>query len=457
MHDLVVRNGLVVTAAGARRADVGVDGGRIAAVGRGLAGDHTLDATGCYVIPGAVDIHVHLQMALGGRVSSDSFADGTVAAACGGTTMVIDFVDPQPGESLIAAYAKRRREADGQVAVDYGLHMTIPAWHAAQAEMLAEIPRVLAAGCLSFKLYQAYPRVMLDDVALLRVLQAVGRAGGIVVLHSETGPVLDELRRQALDAGARAPIWHAKTRPARLEATAVHRAAELAYLAGCPLHIFHVGCAEVVAEVASAAARGMDITAETCPQYLLLDAQTHLGGALGELFICAPPLRSPADQEALWGALGRSEPEDVLGIISTDHCPWSAAEKAQPDFSQVPGGVPSIEARVALVHHFGVNAGRLSPARWVEVCCTGPARRMGLARKGQIAVGYDADLVIFDPTVAVTITPECLHETAGWTPYDGLTVTGWPRTVLLRGQTIVEDGTPVMRNAGRFVPRAWGE
>lgn len=455
MHELVVRNGQVVTAGGVRRADVGINDGRVAQIGRDLVGDQELNARGCLVIPGGVDIHVHLQMALDGRVSSDNFADGTVAAACGGTTTVIDFVDPQPGESLLEAYAKRRNEADGQVAVDYGLHMTIPAWHAAQEETPAEILRARAAGCLSFKLYQAYPRMMLDDVALFRVMQAVARAGGIVVLHSETGPVLDELRSQAQAMGARDAIWHAITRPARLEATAVHRAAELAYLAGCPLHVFHVGCRAAAAEVAAAAQRGVDITAETCPQYLLLTAETHLAGEAGNLYICAPPLRSVADQDALWAELSHQDEAGAQWLVSTDHCPWTAAEKAQADFSLVPGGLPSVEARMALLHHFGVNQGRLSLTRWVEVCCSLPARRMGLARKGQIAVGYDADLVIFDPTAPMTIAPDQLHETAGWTPYAGMRVMGRPRTVLLRGEIIVADGAPVRREAGRFVPRAW--
>jgi dihydropyrimidinase len=257
--DLVIRGGEVVTLDGLQRVDVGVASEEIAAIGSGLAGRREIDATGCYVIPGGVDPHVHLQLVLGGRVSSDSFASGTVAAACGGTTTVIDFADPLPGQTLQQALTARRAEADGEVAVDYGLHMTIPTWHAANEDALAEIGAMVAAGCYSFKLYQAYPRMMLDDVALLRVCQAVAAAGGRVVLHSETGPLLDELRAQALAAGHIAPIWHERTRPARLEATAIHRAAEIAHLAGCPLHIFHVGCAEGVAEIQAAQERGVDI------------------------------------------------------------------------------------------------------------------------------------------------------------------------------------------------------
>lgn len=449
MVDIVIGGGTVITPAGPLVADVAIADGKIAALGLGLDAPQRIDATGCYVIPGAVDPHVHLQLALGGRVSSDSFLAGTIAAACGGTTTVVDFADPLPGQTLLAGLAARRAEADGQVAVDYGLHMTLPATHAGDPGALAQVADAVAAGCATFKLYQAYPRMMLEDVPLLRALQAIGAAGGRAVLHAETGPVLDALRADALAAGHTAPIWHAYTRPARLEATAIHRAAELAHLAGCPLHIFHVGCAEAAAEIAAATRRGVNISGETCPQYLLLDAETHLGGAAGELYVCAPPLRTPVDQGALWDALA----DGTLGMVSTDHCPWTRAEKQQPDFTLIPGGVPGIEARLALLFHAGVNGGYLSLARWVEVCCAAPAAWMGLPTKGQLLPGYDADVVIFDPQRAKTLSPETLHETAGWTPYDGLEVVGWPRTVLLRGEVIVRDEVYMGETMGRFVPR----
>ena len=451
VYDWVIAGGEIVTASGNLRTDVGIRGETIAAVAPDLVGIRTLDATGCLVIPGGVDPHVHLQLALGGRVSSDSFADGTLAAVFGGTTTVIDFVDPQPEQSLLDALASRRREADGRVAVDYGLHMTIPTWHAHDAPALGEIPAALGEGCATFKLYQAYPRMMLDDVALLRVLQAVAAAGGRVVLHSETGPVLDLLREQALLAGHSAPIWHATTRPARLEATAIHRAAELAQLASCPLYIFHIGCGEGVDEVARASARGVRIWGETCPQYLFLNADEHLGGPDGAIYVCAPPLRGKRDQVALWSALAN----DDLAVVSTDHCPWTRTEKTQPDFTQVPGGVPSIEARLALVYQ-GVRRGLISAARWVDVCCTAPARLMGLRAKGALAPGYDADVVIFDPARRWVISPETLHETAGWTPYGGMKVTGRTRSVLVRGQPVVVDEAFTGDFRGRFVPRGWG-
>ncbi len=450
MFDLVVKHGALVTGGEPFVADLAVSGEKIAAFGSGLQGRQIIDAQDCYVIPGAVDPHVHLQMPLAGRVSSDDFASGTVAAAFGGTTTIIDFVTPEPGQTMLDALARRQEEAKGKATIDYGLHMTVPAWHAADDARLDEIPVVMAAGCATFKMYQAYAGMMLDDEALFRALQAVGRAGGLTVLHSETGPVLDRLRNQAVAAGHTSPIWHAYTRPARLEATAVHRAAELAHLAGCPLYVFHIGCAEALAEVAAAQRRGVIVWAETCPQYLLLSADEYLAGAQGELFVCAPPLRGHADQTALWEALKRRD----LAVVSTDHCPWTQAEKQQPDFTQIPGGVPSIEGRLSLVYHFGVSAGKISLPRWVEICCTAPAQLMGCTTKGRLAPGYDADLVVFDPHRDQTICVESLHERAGWTPYDGVRVTGWPRTVLSRGRVIVENEVFAgEQGAGRYITR----
>jgi dihydropyrimidinase len=292
---------------------------------------------------------------------------------------------------------------------------------------------------------------MLDDVALLRALQQVGAAGGRVVLHSEVGPLLDELRGQALAAGHTEAIWHERTRPARLEATAIHRAAEIAHLAECPLHIFHVGCAEGMEEIRRAQARGVNVTGESCPQYLLLTADEHLAGPEGMRYICAPPLRGKADQSALWAALA----DGTLSIVSTDHCPWTVAEKEQADFAAVPGGVPSIEARLALIYSAGVCAGHLTVEAWVQRCCTQPAAWMGLRDKGRIVQGADADLVIFDPQRARVLDPAMLHERAGWTPYAGMRVMGWPRTVLLRGEAVVIDEQYVGQNSGQFVMRGW--
>jgi dihydropyrimidinase len=449
--DIVIRNGTVITPGGVFTADVGIVGERIAALGGELHGTVELDAAGCYVLPGGIDPHVHLQMPTGaGYVSADDFASGTVAAALGGTTTVIDFTDPEPGEPLLAAQAKRQTKADGRVAVDYGLHMTIPTWHAAHPEVLETLPEVVAAGARSFKLYLAYEGLQLDDVQLHRVMQALAGVGGLPIVHSENGPLCDALRAQAVAQGQAAPLYHAVTRPPRQEAEAVSRVIDIAALGGSPVYIVHVSCRESMSRIQAAQARGDEVYGETCPQYLLLD-KTALEGPHAERFICAPPLRTEKDQEALWGGL-ISGPLDVL---ATDHCPFTVAEKGgHADFTTIPGGLPSIEARLSLAYHFGRQHG-LTLERWVEVCCANPARIFGLRRKGQIAPDFDADLTIFDPDRQVTLQAgRTLHERVDWSPYEGMQVQGWPRDVLSRGRVVVRDGQFVGELGwGRFVHR----
>jgi len=451
--DITIRNGTLITPSRTFGCDVGVVGARIAALGEDVRGDVELDATGCYVLPGAIDPHVHLQMPVGDYVSADDFVTGTMAAACGGTTTVIDFVEPEDGEPFLAALAARRALADGRVAVDYGLHMTIPAWHAMHQEVLDTLPKVVAAGSSSFKVYQAYGRLLLDDVLLYAALSAVASSGGLPIIHSENGPLCDRLRADAVAAGHTEPRYHALTRPARQEGESVGRAVDIAAMAGSPLYVVHVSCAEAAARIAAARGRGEPIYGETCPQYLALTAGA-LDGTHGERFVCAPPVRSKRDQEALWDALCRRE----LDVVATDHCPFLASEKmGHADFTSIPGGVPSIEARLSLVHTLGVLAGRLTRERWVEVCCTAPARLFGLTRKGLVAPGLDADVVVFDPHAEVALGVETLHEQVDWTPYDGMQLRGWPRHVLSRGRVIVRDGEFVGQAGwGRFVSRqAW--
>lgn len=433
MYETVIAGGTVVTAAAVFEADVAVSGEQIAAVGLGLAGERVVDARGCLVIPGAVDVHVHLQMNVGKYTSSDTFQSGTVAAAHGGTTTVVDFVEPAIGESMLAALGERRAEANGQVAVDYGLHMAVPAWQVDHA--LDEIPAVMQAGICSFKLYQAYGPLCLDDTRLYAVLKALARYGGLPILHSENGPLIDLLRAEALAAGHIEPIWHARTRPASLEAESVRRAIEVARLAGSPLYIVHVSCAAALEEIVAARQRGQQVLGETCPQYLFL-SQDYLEGAHAKRFICAPPLRTAGDQDTLWGALASGS----LQVVSSDHCPFMSAEKvAESDFVNIPGGVPAIEPRLSLVYQ-AVRDGRMSLSTWVDRCCSSPARLFKLQDKGQIAPGFDADLVIFDPSRPVELGSDFLHERADWTPYEGRELVGWPRQVLSRGELVVDDG-----------------
>jgi dihydropyrimidinase len=452
--DLVIKNGKLVTPSGSFPADVGITGERITALGEGLRGTAELDAAGCYVLPGGIDPHVHLQMPAGGYISADDFASGTIAAALGGTTTVIDFVEPEPGQPLMQALDARRAEADGRVAVDYGLHMTIPAWHADQAKSLDALPGVLEAGVPSFKLYLAYEGFRLDDAQLYRVMEAVAAAGGLPIVHCENGPIIERLRRRAAAAGSTSPIHQALTRPPRQEAEAISRAIDVAALAGSPVYIVHVSCEEGLARIQAARARGEDVHGETCPQYLLLNGMA-LSQPDGERLVCAPPLRTEEDNEALWGGLAFGD----LDVLATDHCPFMAAEKGgHADFTTIPGGLPSVEARLSLAHHFGRRRW-MTLERWVEVCCTSPARLFGLRRKGRIAPGFDADLVIFDPHRWVTIQAgRTLHERVDWSPYEGVHVQGWPRDVLSRGRVVVRDGEFVGEPGwGRFVPRERSE
>jgi len=448
--DRIIKNGMLITPGGTFPADVGIVGEHIAALGEELHGAVELDATGCYVLPGGIDPHVHLQMPVGGYVSSDDFTSGTVAAALGGTTTVIDFVEPEPGEPLLEALEKRRGQADGRVAVDYSLHMTIPTWHAAHPQSLDALPEVVAAGVPSFKLYMAYEGLRLDDAPLYRVMEAIADAGGLPIVHCENGPICETLRAQAVARGDTAPIYHALTRPPRQEAEAVSRAIDIAALAGSPLYVVHVSCEEALGRIQAARAQGEEVYGETCPQYLLLNGMAlDLPG--GKRLICSPPLRTKEDNEALWGGLAFED----LDVLATDHCPFTAAEKAHhTDFTTIPGGLPSIEARLSLAHSFG-RRHWLTLERWIEVCCANPARIFGLARKGQIAPGFDADLVVFDPSRRVTLQAgKTLHERVDWSPYEGMRIQGWPRDVLSWGRVIVRDGEFVGQVGwGRFVHR----
>lgn len=448
-YDLVIKNGRVVTAAETFTADVAIAGEKIAAIGSGLRGAREIDAAGKLVTPGAVDIHVHLQMPIGKFTSTDDFYHGTRAAAFGGTTCIVDFVERQPGQTMAEAIAARRALADPQVAIDYALHMTIGPQ---EIDLLDQVPDAAAAGCTSFKLYMAYGLRLTDDQLLL-ALEAIQRCGGMPVVHAENWDVIGALVARNLANGRTAPRWHPHSRPALMEAEAVGRVIDLATLAGAPLHIFHVSCTAAAARIAAARRRGLRVTGETCPQYLFLtDELFEAEGAAGALPVCSPPIRTQSEQDGLWRALQ----DGALQVVSTDHCPFTAVEKASSlhDYSQIPGGVPSIEMRFAAIHTRGVRSGLLSLNQWVALCCTQPAQIAGLPNKGRLTPGSDADVVIFDPHKTITLSPETLHETAGWTPYDGLTLSGWPQTTISRGAVLVEDG--VWRGApgqGRYVHR----
>ncbi len=449
-YDLVIKNGTIVTAEATYTADLGIRGERIAAIGEGLSGTRELDAAGKLVTPGAVDVHVHLALNLGGGlVSCDDWFTGTRAAAFGGTTTIVDFVHPEAGETLVQAYDLRRAEADPQTTIDYALHLALGP---AQIPQLGDLPQIVERGITTFKLYLAYG-YCLRDGELLQALEAVRDVGGLPVVHAENWDVITTLIRRNLAAGRTEPRWHPRSRPAPLEAEAAGRVIDLAAWVGVPVHIFHIGCRAVVERVAAARAKGLPVYGETCPQYLFLtEAAYDAPGVAGALPVCAPPLRTETDQDVLWAALA----QDVLQLVTTDHCPFTTEQKARglQDFSRIPGGVPSIEARFPLLYTYGVRAGRISLNRWVDACCTTPARLHHLERKGALAVGCDADIVIFDPNQTVTLSTDTLHENVDWTPYDGLTVQGWPSVTLQRGAVLVDNGVfHGQAGQGRYVPR----
>ncbi len=489
--DTVIRNGTLITPDGPINADLGTSGETITAIGQGLVGRQVIDATGKLVIPGAVDPHVHLAMPAGTWQSSDDWITGTIAAACGGTTTVIDFVEPTPPAPLaveaeakaktistststggvgplLSALAARRSQAEGAAAVDFGLHMTLLD---ASRETLAEIPAVVAAGCPSFKTYMTYSFKLTDDV-LVAAMAAVGKAGGIVMVHAENDAGIAYLRRKLFAEGKTEPRWHPRSRPAGMEAEAIERALALAEAAECPAYIVHTSTGRGAEALARARDRGQRAYGETCPQYLLLtDAEFDRPDFEGAKFICSPPLRTAADNAALWTRLAAGD----LQTVGTDHCPFfyvgqkDLGRKAgdYPAFTQIPGGMPGIESRLSLLYTFGVAAGRLTLARWVEACCTGPARIFGLAgRKGVLAVGADADVVVFDPEREAVLTHagathlggaahvHHLHEHCDYTPYEGLRLRGWPALTMLRGQVIARDGEFVgQQGAGEFLVR----
>ena len=458
MPTVLVRNGRVVTASESVEADLFVDGERIALVGQGLSlpADTVIDASGCLVLPGGIDAHTHLDMTAGGVTSADDFETGTRAAAFGGTTTVVDFATPEPGESLLAALEAWRRKAEGRAAVDYGFHMALRGLGDTTLGEMARLTR--DEGVTSFKLYLAYPGVLqVDDATFFRALLGARECGALTLVHAENGGVIDVLVRQALARGETAPRYHAITRPPETEAEATARAVSLATMAGAPLYVVHLSCAAALAHVSAARDRGLPVHAETCPQYLFLStADYDRPGFEGARYVMSPPLRELSDQEALWRGLAGGD----LEVVATDHCPFTLADKdrGRDDFSRIPNGAPGIETRMMLLWDGGVRAGRIDAQRFVELTATAPARLFGLwPRKGTIAVGSDADLVVWDPEREAHFSAETLHMRVDYSPYEGRVVRGGPAFVLSRGEVLVDHGEWKGRpGRGRFLKRAHG-
>lgn len=450
--DLIIKSGTVVTATATFRADIGVRNGIITHIAQDLTGAPLIDATGCFVFPGFIDAHVHFSLPVGGFISTDDFYTGTIAAACGGTTTVIDFITPERGQSLREATDLRRAEADGQAVVDYALHLT--AVNAAPRTM-REVASLAAEGYTSLKLYTTYPAVMVDDGALLQLLELARDLGIMPLVHTENHAAIEHLKARFLAQGKIEPHYHPLSRPPTVEAEAAQRVITLAGLVDCPLIIAHLTCRQTLAVVEGAQQTGQAVYAEVTPNHLLLSDELYdLPDFEGAKYVLSPPLRDSSHQAPLWRALARG----ALAMVSTDHCPWTFAEQKQHgrhDFTQIPNGAPGIETRVPLLYSEGVRRGKLSLHRFVDTCATTPARLYGLfPRKGTIAVGSDADLVIFDPKQEVTLSYTTLHQNVDYCPFEGWTVRGYPKTVLVRGQIVVQDGEFVgSAGWGQFLPR----
>jgi dihydropyrimidinase len=438
--------------------------GRIASVvPRGTVqagpGDTVVNAAGCYVIPGAVDPHVHMQLDTGSTVSSDTFESGTIAAAHGGTTTIVDFAEQRTGGNVLESFEKRAAEAAGQCVIDWGLHQVLGG---VTPQALVDARSLLdREGVSSVKLFMAYPgRLYSDDGQILRALQMCAGSGMMAMVHAENGLAIDVLVEQAVAAGNITPDFHSRTRPPELEAEAVHRAAVLSRVAGnAPLYIVHLSSSDAMREVVDARTRGTNVFAETCPQYLHLSLEDHLGRGWpdGAAYICSTPLRSRHEhhQRDLWSGLR----DDTLAVVSTDHCPFCLREQKLMNgeaFNVVPNGIGGVEHRVDLIHQ-GVVMGELTLERWVEVCSTAPARLFGLSSKGDIAPGYDADIVVYDPSRVTTISAETHHMNLDHSAYEGFELRGAVRTVISRGEVIVDGGEFLgRRGRGRYVRRAVG-
>ena len=459
-YDLIIKGGTVTTACDQYEADVAVSKGRIVAIAQDIPvnGTKAVDAKGLLVMPGGIDVHTHLDMPFMGATTADDFTTGTTAAVCGGTTCIIDFAIQKKGGTLRGALDEWHEKADGKCAVDYGFHMIVADL---PENAVKEMDKIVDEGVPSFKLFLAYPGVfMSDDATIFRALMRTKENGGMVSMHAENGQVIDILVKQAVADGRAEPKWHPVTRPIAAEAEATRRAIALAEMAGAPMYIVHLTCAAALDEVRRARERGLSVCAETCPQYLYLSQEDYeRPGFEGAKFVMSPPLRPKENQEALWQGLANNS----LQIVSTDHCSFNmkaaggkiGKELGKKDFSKIPNGAPGIETRMVLMWD-GVAKGRLSANRFVDITATTPAKMFGLyPRKGTIAPGADADILLLDPNKKSTISAKTHHMNVDYSPYEGMTVACSVQDVFVRGEQMVKAGKFVDKHShGKFQRRA---
>jgi dihydropyrimidinase len=454
---ILIKGGRVVTAADDYTADVYVEDETVSLIGDALdvQADRVIDASGKYVLPGGVDPHTHLDMPFGGTITVDDFESGQTSAACGGTTCHVDFIIQPKGMTFAEALEEWHSKREGKAVIDNGFHMAVT--DLKDGGTLEELATLPDQGVTSYKLFMAYKgAIMVDDETLFRVMQVAADTGALVMVHAEHGDAIDVLVKQALAEGKTEPKYHALTRPPETEGEATNRAIQLARVAGCRLYVVHVSCKEAVEPIAIAREKGWDVWGETCTQYFFID-YTHLErpNFEGAKYVYTPPPRPKENQDVLWSAVKT----DVLSVISTDHCAflWDGQKTlGKGDFSKIPNGGPGLENRLHMIHEFGVRQGRITLNRMVELLATNPAKYFGLyPRKGTIAVGSDADIVVFDPEKKVTISAATHHSKCDYNLFEGTEVTGSPEVVLLRGKVLVENGEFLGRPGdGHFVRRA---
>lgn len=454
--DTLIQGGTVVTAADTYAADIGISGGRITAIAQQLPREtarQVLSAQGLYVMPGGIDVHTHLDMPFGGTTSADDFESGTIAAAFGGTTTLIDFAIQYKGQTLRTAFDTWMKKAECKATIDYAFHCIITDLPDAR---LDDMDALVREGVSSFKLFMAYPGVfMLEDALIFKAMSQAARNGALICMHAENGGAIDVIVQRALAEGKTAPKYHALTRPTTAEAEATGRSIALAEMAGAPVYIVHLSCNEALEKVREARDRGLPVYAETCPQYLFLSLENmDVPGFEAAKYVFTPPLREKWHQEKLWAGLAA----DHLQAVSTDHCPFCYKEQKEMgkgDFTKIPNGGPGIEHRLSLVFTGGVHGKRFSLNRFVELVSTTPAKLFGLyPRKGTIAVGTDADLILFDPNKEEIISAKTHHMKVDYSMFEGIRVKGVPRQVLVGGRLVIDNGKFVGKpGQGQFLKR----
>lgn len=450
----IIQHGTLVLPDGLMQGDIAFENGvitRIAPAIEAGAGDAVCEAAGCLVFPGFIDAHTHLDMDSGTTVTADDFASGSRAAACGGTTTLVDFATQERGGTLTDALDAWHRKAEGKCACNYAFHMAVTDWN---EQTRAELPQMFERGVTSFKAYYAYDNLRLDDAQMYDLLSALRPFGGVLGVHCENGTLVNRLQREQLEKGVTGPAGHPASRPPVVEAEAIRRLCAVAKLADSPVHIVHLSSAEGLEEVRRARAAGQKVWVETCPQYLLLDeSRYHLEGFEGAKYVMSPPLRSPADREALRAAVLGGE----IDTISTDHCSYRFSDQkalGRDDFTRIPNGAPGIEHRPALIYTSFVASGLMSAAQMCRLLSENQAKLFGMwPHKGQLAQGADADITVWDPQARWVIRAEAQHQNVDYTPYEGFEAAGRARAVYVGGQLAAKDGEPSGASAGRYVKR----